>query len=263
MKKIQKLINKKNQEKITCLAAYTYPIAKAIDPYCDLILVGDSLGMTIYGLADTVDVSLGMMIDHGRAVSKACEQSLVAVDIPAKTFEDSPQQALKTSQEIYQKTGCDAVKIETGPAQIDAIALIAKNNIPIISHVGLLPQKVRDLGGYSYQGRDQNSADQILDLAIKSEQAGAFAVVVEAVPAPLADLITKELSIPVIGIGASKSCDGQILVIDDLIGLNQEFTPKFVKKYDQAAQRIVNCAKNFSQEVKSGIFPADSNILEK
>lgn len=263
MTKINNFTAKKNQEKITCLTAYTYPVAKAIDPYCDLILVGDSLGMTIYGLKDTVDVSLGMMIDHGLAVSKACTKSLVAIDIPANTFEKSAEQALKTAQEIYSKTGCDAVKIETGPNQIAAIELISQNNIPIISHVGLLPQNVRELGGYSYQGQDENSAAQILDLAIKSEQAGAFSVVIEAVPTSLADQITSSLSIPTIGIGASKNCDGQILVIDDLIGLNQEFTPKFVKKYGQAANYISQCAKSFSEDVKSGSFPDKSNLLEK
>ena len=259
---IQDILAKKGGEKIVSLTAYTYPVAKAIDAYCDIILVGDSLGMAIYGLKDTVDVTLGMMIDHGSAVVRACKHSLVVVDIPAGTFENSPAQALKTAREIYEKTGCDAVKIETSEEQIEAISLIAQNNIPIMAHVGLLPQKVRQLGGYSYQGKDSDSAAQILDLAIKSQQAGAFAVVIEATPASLADKITNSLTIPTIGIGASKNCDGQILVIDDMIGLNQEFTPKFVKKYGSTADYIANCAEKFANDIKSGTFPEEKHLVK-
>ncbi len=259
---IRDILAKKSTEKIISLTAYTYPVAKAIDEHCDMVLVGDSLGMTIYGLKDTVDVTIGMMIDHGRAVVKACNHSLVVVDIPAGTFEDSPEQALASAREIYEKTGCDAVKIETSEEQIAAIQLIAQNNIPIMAHVGLLPQKVRELGSYSYQGKDQDSAAQILDIAIRSQQAGAFAIVIEATPVSLANKITTTLSIPTIGIGASKDCDGQILVIDDMIGLNQEFTPKFVKKYGSTAEYITDCAKNYANDIKYGTFPGKENLVD-
>ncbi len=260
---IKDILSKKGREKIVSLTAYTYPVAKAIDQHCDIILVGDSLGMAIYGHKDTLDVSLGMMIDHGRAVVNACSHSLVVVDIPAGTFENSPEQALETAREIYEQTGCDAVKIETGENQIAAIKLIAQNNIPIMAHVGLLPQKVRELGGYSYQGKDQSSAEKILQIAIDAQNAGAFAIVIEATPASLADQITNALTIPTIGIGASLNCDGQILVIDDMIGLNQEFTPKFVEKYGKTADYIANCAKNFANDIKTGNFPKKANILDK
>lgn len=258
---VQDILNKKRKEKIVSLTAYTYPVAKAIDPYCDVILVGDSLGMAIYGHKDTLDVTLEMIVNHGSAVVTACKHSFIVVDIPAGTFEDSPEQALKTAQEIYEKTGCDAVKIETGTDQIETIKLISQNNIPVMAHVGLLPQKVRELGGYSYQGKDGSSAKKILDLAIQSQSAGAFAVVIEAVPASLADRITYSLTIPTIGIGASKNCDGQILVIDDMIGLNQEFTPKFVEKYGQTADYIANCAEKFATDIRTGNFPKKANLV--
>ncbi len=257
------ILNKKNHDKIVCLTAYSYSVAKILDDFCDIILVGDSLGMCIYGLKDTVDVSLGMMIDHGKAATRACKRALVVVDIPANTFEKSPQQALETAQKIMGETLCDAVKIETDTNQIAAIKLIAENKIPIMAHVGLLPQQVRELGGYKYQGRDNESANKIIDLALQAEAAGAFSIVIEAVPAWLADEISAQLTIPTIGIGASKNCDGQVLVIDDVLGLNQEFTPKFVKKYANLAEIIKNSVENFKNEVKNGDFPQKSNLLEK
>lgn len=261
--KISNILEKKHREKIVCLTAYTYPIAKILDEICDIVLVGDSLGMCVYGLPDTVDVSLNMMINHGKAVVKACKHSLVVVDIPANTFEQSAMQALETAQKIIDETACDAVKIETTRAQISAIELMAQNDIAVMAHVGLLPQQVRRLGGYKYQGRDEEAAQEIIEIALASEAAGAFAVVIEAVPTWLADEISARLKIPTIGIGASKSCDGQILVIDDILGLNQEFTPKFVKKYANLAEIIKKSAQNFANEVKNGDFPQKSNLLEK
>ena len=261
--KINNILAKKNHEKIVCLTAYSFPMAKAIDEFCDVILVGDSLGMCIYGFQDTIDVSLCMMIDHGAAVVRACKKAVVVVDIPAQTFEESPKQALQTAQEIIAKTACDAVKIETGENEIAAIKLITQNGIAVMAHVGLLPQKVRELGGYKYQGRDIESARKILQIAIAAQNAGAFAIVIEAVPSPLADEISAHLKIPTIGIGASKNCDGQVLVIDDVLGFNQEFTPKFVKKYENLTEIIKNAAKNFAREVKNGEFPQKSNLLEK
>ncbi len=260
---IKEIKARKSKEKLTCLTAYTYPTAKILDGICEIILVGDSLAMAIYGLQNTAQISLGTMIEHGKAVVKACEKSLVVVDIPAKTFENSASQALKTAIEISEKTNCAAVKIETDENEIDSIKLIAQNNINIMAHIGLLPQQVQELGGYKYQGRDQESARKLIRLAKQAEEAGAFAIVIEAVPAWLADEITASVSIPTIGIGASQNCDGQILVIDDLLGLNQEFTPKFVKKYENLAKKIEKAAKNYNFEVKNQIFPAEENLLKK
>lgn len=260
---VNDILQKKSREKIVCLTAYSYSIAKILDEICDIILVGDSLAMTVYNLENTSKISLEAITDHGKAVAKACKKSFCVVDIPAKTFEESPIQALKTAQEIIAKTGCDAVKIETGENQIEAIKLISENKIPIMAHIGLLPQKVEEIGGYKYQGRDEISAQKIIELAINSEKAGAFAIVIEAVPSWLADEITQKVKIPTIGIGASKNCDGQILVTDDLLGLNQEFTPKFVKKYENLAKIIENAAKNYKNDVKNGNFPEKRNLLEK
>ncbi len=259
---VNDIINYKNKEKLTCLTAYTYPIAKIVDQYCEMILVGDSLGMCVYGFKDTIDVSVGMMIDHGRAVCQAAQRALVIVDIPCNSFEESPQQALATAQQIYNQTGCDALKIETSPYTIESIKLIAQNNIPIMAHVGLLPQKVRELGGYKYQGRTPSDAQLILQTAIAAQQAGAFSIVIEAVPARLANAITSSLKIPTIGIGASAACDGQVLVIDDLLGLNQEFKPKFVKNYANLAALSSQAVAEFVKEVKQQKFPAKENIVD-
>jgi 3-methyl-2-oxobutanoate hydroxymethyltransferase len=258
---INDILSKKGKEKITCLTAYTFPIAKIVDEFCDITLVGDSLGMAIYGLQDTVDVSVAMMINHAKAVMKANKKSLVVVDIPAKSFEESAKQALQTAKEIVAKSGCDAVKIETSENEIAAIKLIAESGINIMAHVGLLPQQVRKLGGYKYQGKTPQEAQKIIEIAKNAEKAGAFAIVIEAVPAWLGDEITAQLKIPTIGIGASKNCDGQILVIDDILGLNQEFTPKFVKNYANLGEIVKNAVKNYSFEVKSEIFPENKHML--
>lgn len=255
------ILNKKNNEKIICLTAYSFPMAKILDEYCDIILVGDSLGMTIYGFSDTVDVTLEMMINHGKAVMKAVKKSFVVVDLPHGTYEVSPQQALQSAQKVIAETGCDAIKIETSMKLVPTVKLLVENNINVMGHVGLLPQSVREIGGYKYQGRDENSAKEILETAKLVAQAGAFSLVIEAVPAKLADEITAAISIPTIGIGASANCDGQVLVIDDLLGFNQEFKPKFVKQYANLAKEISESVKEFSVEVKDKKFPEQKHLL--
>jgi len=259
---VHDILHRKNSEKITCLTAYTFPVAKIIDNFCDIILVGDSLGMCIYGHADTVDVTVDMMINHGRAVMKAAKKSLVVVDIPCGSFEKSAEQAYETAQKIIDETGCDAVKIETSRESIAAIKMMVENDIAVMAHVGLLPQQVRQLGGYKYQGRDEKSADEIIEIAQLATAAGAFACVIEAVPARLADRITQAIKIPTIGIGASANCDGQVLVIDDLIGLNQEFKPRFVKNYTTIASDIKQAVQGFVEDVKNKKFPAAENLVE-
>lgn len=253
--------DKKNHEKIICLTAYTFPTAKILDNYCDIILVGDSLGMAIYGYEDTVDVTLEMMISHGKAVAKATKKSLIVVDLPYGTYEKSKTQALKSAKKIIKETGCDAIKIETSIDMAETVKYLVDNGVSVMGHVGLLPQSVRKIGGYKYQGRDKKSAAEILKTAKLVEKAGAFSIVIEAVPAILADQITKEINIPTIGIGASASCDGQVLVIDDLLGLNQEFKPKFVKNYANLAEEISAAVKKFSREVKAKKFPAKNNLV--
>ena len=258
---IIKILLKKNSEKIVCLTAYTFPIAKILDEFCDVILVGDSLGMAIYGFEDTVDVTLEMMINHGKAVMKARKKSFVVVDLPFGTYETSKAQALESAQKVIEQTGCHAVKIEVTSNLVETAQFLVENRINVMGHVGLLPQSVRKIGGYRYQGRDKDSAEEILEIAKNLEKAGVFSLVIEAVPADLATKITKEIKIPTIGIGASGDCDGQVLVIDDLLGLNQEFTPKFVKKYDELAKKISLAVEKFAEDVRSGKFPEKGNIF--
>ncbi len=259
---MSKIKNLQNQKKpITCLTAYTYPIAKILDKHCDVILVGDSLGMAVYGMENTLGVSVQMMIEHGKAVVKAAKKALIVIDIPFGSFEQSPSQALQTAQKIMSETSCDAVKIEISKETIPTVEFLVKNQIPVMGHIGLLPQKVKEIGGYKYQGKDQNSAQEILQIAIATEQAGAFATVIEAVPASLADQITQAIKIPTIGIGASVNCSGQVLVIDDILGLNQEFKPRFVKRYTNLASQIEKAVEEFCDEVKNRKFPNQDQML--
>jgi 3-methyl-2-oxobutanoate hydroxymethyltransferase len=258
---IANILQKKSREKIICLTAYTFPMAKIIDEYCDIILVGDSLGMTIYGFKDTLDVTLDMMINHGKAVMKAVKKSFVVVDLPFGTYENSKEQALESAKKVIAKTGCDAIKIETSRELVSTVKFLVQNNVNVMAHVGLMPQHVREIGGYRYQGRNEESAREILETSRLVEEAGAFCLVIEAVPEKLASEISAALKIPTIGIGASAECDGQVLVIDDLLGINQEFKPRFVKHYANIALQIANAAQQFSQDVKNKQFPASENLL--
>ncbi|MFT6106040.1 MAG: 3-methyl-2-oxobutanoate hydroxymethyltransferase [Rickettsiales bacterium] len=257
--KIHKIQNQTSP--ITCIAAYTYPIAKILDNNCDMILVGDSLGMSIYGMKNTQGVSVQMMIDHGKAVVRGASKALIVIDIPFGSFEKSKEQALATAQKIIDETNCDAVKIECLPETIETIEFLVQNKIPVMGHVGLLPQKVKDLQGYKYQGRDENSAAKILQIAIDLEKAGAFAIVIEGVPSSLASAITKNINIPTIGIGASNDCSGQVLVIDDLVGINQDFKPRFVKQYANLTNDIERSVAQFCDDVKNRKFPAQENLI--
>ena len=258
---IAEILQKKNREKIICLTAYTFPMAKILDEFCDIILVGDSLGMVIYGFSDTVDVTLEMMINHGKAVMKAAKKSFVVVDLPFGTYEKSQEQALQSAQKVIAETGCHAIKIETSRELVSTVKFLVENKINVMAHVGLLPQSVRKIGGYKYQGRSEEAATEILETSKLLEKAGAFSLVIEAVPEKLAAEISAAIKIPTIGIGASGECDGQVLVIDDLLGLNQEFKPRFVKYYADLAGEIKRAVGDFSDDVKSQKFPAKENLV--
>lgn len=258
---VKDILQKKGLEKIICLTAYTFPVAKILDNVCDIILVGDSLGMVIYGFEDTIDVSLAMMINHGKAVVKATKKSFIVVDLPCGTYEKSKEQALESALKVINETGCDAIKIETSRQLVETVKFLVDNKINVMGHVGLLPQHVRQIGGYKYQGRNQEAAQEILETAKLLEEAGAFSLVIEAVPEKLASQISTTLKIPTIGIGASADCDGQVLVIDDLLGLNQEFKPRFVKYYASLCDEISRAVEKFSADVKSKKFPAPENLV--
>ncbi len=256
------IIAKKNSQKLVCLTAYTYPIAKILDDFCDLILVGDSLGMAIYGHKDTLATNLEMTIAHTKTVVLATKKSLIVADVPFGSYEESPAKAFKTAAKIIKETGCDAVKIETSPAMISTIEFLTNRGIAVVAHVGLLSQHVRKIGGYKYQGRNQIAAEEILQTALLAAKAGAFAIVIEGVIEELAAKITKQVIVPTIGIGAGANCDGQILVIDDLLGLNQEFKPKFVKKYCDLVKIISDATDSYAKEVRFGTFPGPENITK-
>ena len=256
MNKLSQLILKKTkQQKLVCLTAYTYPMAKILDKHCDIILVGDSLAMTIYGEKDTLEATLEIMINHGKAVVKGCKSAFVVVDLPFGSYENSKEQALTSAKKVLQQTGCDAIKLETDLQNIETVEFLCQNNIPVMAHIGLLPQQVRKIGKYRYFGKKQDEAEQIYQTALKLQRAGVFSMVIEAVPAILAEKITQALTIPTIGIGASIHCDGQILVSDDLLGLNTDFTPLFVEQFTNLANQIDLAVKNFALAVKSGNFP--------
>jgi 3-methyl-2-oxobutanoate hydroxymethyltransferase len=248
---------------IVMLTAYTMRTAQLLDPHCDLLLVGDSLGQVIYGLPSTVPVTLDMMCAHGAAVVRGSWHALVAVDMPFGSYEASPEQAFASAARVMKETGCAAVKLEGGQAMAPTIRFLADRGIPVIAHVGLTPQAVNALGGYGARGRSDQEAAKIRADARAVAEAGAFAVVLEGVMEALATAITQEVAIPTIGIGASATCDGQVLVTEDMLGLFER-TPRFVKRYDDLATRIGEAVERYAGEVRARTFPtADQTYRPK
>ena len=247
---------RKGSEPIVCLTSYTASMTTLVDPHADLILVGDSLAMTVYGMSSTVGVTTEMMIAHGRAVARAAKRACVVVDLPFGSYEESPAQAFRTAARVMSETGCAAVKLEGGIAMADTIRFLTHRGVPVMAHIGLTPQSVNALGGYAVRGRADAEAAMILRDAEAVAEAGAFSVVVEKVTEPLAREITAKIPVPTIGIGASAGCDGQILVIDDLIGLFTDFRPKFVKRYAEVAPTIDAAVQSYAADVRARRFPA-------
>lgn len=252
---VPQITARKGGEPVVCLTAYDAPTAAILDEHCDLILVGDSVGMVVHGLTSTVGVTLDMMIMHGQAVMRAAHKALVVVDLPFGSYEDSPITAFKNASRVMMETGCQAVKIESGSYAAETIEYLTERGIPVMSHVGLRPQSMNVLGGFRARGRTQKIADEIVENAIAAADAGSFAVVVEGVSEELADRVTKTVSIPTIGIGASNTCDGQILVTPDMLGLF-DWTPKFVKKFGNLKGLVETAAADYANEVKSRQFPS-------
>ncbi len=240
---------------IVSLTAYTQPMAKFLDPHCDFLLVGDSLAMVIYGLETTRGVTIEIMCAHGRAVTRGAKQSLVVVDLPQGTYEDSTRQAVASAQRVIEETEAQAVKLEGGVEMADTVAAIVASGVPVLGHIGLLPQKAEHRGAFKIQGRGDDGARKVMADAKAIDEAGAFAMVVEGTVEPVARDLTEQVSIPTIGIGASPACDGQILVSDDMLGMFADFTPKFVKKYAQVGGDIERAVKAYAQDVRSGAFP--------
>ncbi|MCY7340022.1 MAG: 3-methyl-2-oxobutanoate hydroxymethyltransferase [Sphingomonas bacterium] len=250
-------------EPIVMLTAYTMRYAQLLDPQCDMLLVGDSLGQVIYGLPSTVPVSLEMMCAHGAAVVRGSWHSLVAVDMPFGSYEASPEQAFASAARVMKESGCAAVKLEGGEAMAPTIAFLSARGIPVIGHVGLTPQAVNQLGGYGARGKTEAEAEKIVGDARAVAEAGAFCVVVEGVMEAIADAVTKAIAVPTIGIGASANCDGQVLVTEDMLGLFER-TPRFVKRYDDLATQIGAAVEIYASEVRSRSFPtADQTYRPK
>lgn len=251
----------KTDEPLVMLTAYTARMAQLLDPHCDLLLVGDSLGQVIYGLPSTLGVTLDMMCAHGAAVVRGSFHSVVIVDMPFGSYEASPEQAFHSASRILAETGCSGVKLEGGEAMAPTIRFLTQRGIPVMGHIGLTPQAVNALGGYGARGQSQEEHEKILRDAKAVTEAGAFSMVLEGVLEPLARSVTQSVDIPVIGIGASADCDGQVLVIDDMLGMFER-VPRFVKRYHEVAKEISDSASRYAADVRARAFPTPDQTYQ-
>ena len=254
-KTVKDIANAKGGEPLVCLTAYTAPMAELLDPHCDLLLVGDSVGMVVHGLPSTVGVTMDMMILHGKAVMRGAKQAMVVVDMPFGSYETNSDQAFLNAARIMKETGCHAVKIESGTYAADQIAHLVARGVPVMGHVGLRPQAINVDGGFRAKGRTKAGWQRALDEAKAADAAGAFAIVVEGVAEDLAVEITNAVSCPTIGIGASAACDGQILVTEDMLGLF-DWTPKFVRKFGDQRADITQSVSEYADQVRQRAFPS-------
>lgn len=249
----------KGKEPLVMLTAYTVRMAQLLDPHCDMLLVGDSLGQVIYGLPSTVPVTLDMMAAHGAAVVRGSYRSVVVIDMPFGSYEASPEQAFASAAMLLKATGAAAVKLEGGVAMAPTVAFLSERGIPVMGHVGLTPQAVNMLGGYGARGRSEAEAAKIVADATAVAEAGAFAVVIEGVVEPIAIEITQKVACPTIGIGASAQCDGQVLVAEDMLGMFER-TARFVKRFDDMAGRISAAVETYAGDVRSRAFPGAAQL---
>ena len=240
---------------LVVLTAYSTPVARLVDAHCDIVLVGDSVGMVIHGLPSTLGVTLEMMILHGRAVVRGAQKAMPVIDMPFGSYEESPQQAYRNAARLMAETGAPAVKLEGGVHMAETISFLTARGVPVMAHVGLTPQAVNTFGGYKVVGRGEE-AEKVMADARAVEEAGAFSVVLEKVPEGLAARITQSLTIPTIGIGAGVRCDGQVLVVDDMLGLFTDFRPKFVKRYAELGKAADEAIAAYAADVRSRAFPA-------
>lgn len=251
----------KGDTPIVCLTAYTTPIARMIDEHADLVLVGDSVGMVMHGMPNTLGVTMEMMILHGKAVRRGLKRPLLVIDMPFGSYEKSPQQAFENASRFMRETECGAVKLEGGEAMAETINFLVNRGIPVMAHVGLTPQSVNVFGGYKTQGKG-NDSGRIMKDAEAVTEAGAFSVVCEKIPDALARKVTKNIDIPTVGIGASVYCDGQILVIDDMLGMFTDFKPKFVKRFANLGEQVNQMAGEYADEVRNRTFPTPEHVYD-
>lgn len=255
---------KEKGERISQVTCYDYSMARLAEAAgVNMILVGDSLGMTMQGYKDTLPVTVEEMIIYGRSVVRGCENTMVVVDMPFMSYQVSPAQALENAGRIMKETGCSAIKLEGGKTVAPAIRAITDAGIPVVGHVGMTPQSANAFGGFKVQGKGEANARRVLEDALAVQEAGAFAVTLECVPPKLAALITKKMDIITIGIGAGSGCDGQVLVCQDMLGMYTEFVPKFVKQFAQIGEQMTEAFRAYDQEVKEGTFPAAEHTFAK
>lgn len=252
---VPQIVARKGGKRIVSLTSYHAHTAAIVDKYADFILVGDSLGMVMHGMESTIGVTVEMMIMHGRAVVRGTQRALIVVDMPFGSYEEGPAVAFRNAARIMQETGCGAVKLEGGRRMAETVRFLTERGIPVMGHIGLTPQSSHVMGGFRTQGRDEASWPLHEEDARAVAEAGAFALVLEGMVEPLAARITGQVAIPTIGIGASAECDGQILVLEDMLGLNA-WVPKFVKVYGDLGPAIENAVRQYAEEVTSGAFPA-------
>ncbi len=255
------LAARKGGDPIAVLTAYTAPTAKILDQHVDCLLVGDSLGMVVYGLETTLAVTLDMMIAHGAAVVRGSQHACVVVDLPFGTYQESPEQAYRNAVRVMQETGCDGVKLEAGAALASTVEFLVRRGIPVMGHIGLMPQSVHTYGGFRVQGKSVGAARQVIDDARSIADAGAFSIVVEGVMEKVAREITAVVPVPTIGIGASADCDGQVLVTEDLAGIFSDFTPKFVRRYAELGEALGKAAAAYAEDVRTRRFPGPENCF--
>lgn len=255
------IVAQKGKTPIVCLTAYSTPQAEIVDEFCDLVLVGDSVAMVVHGLPSTIGATLDMMIMHGAAVRRGLKRALMVVDMPFGSYEESPEQAFRNCARVMAETGCSAVKLEGGLRMAETIEFLSHRGIPVMAHVGLTPQSINVFGGFKLQGRADDAAHIEAEAAAVTK-AGAFSVVLEKIPEPLARKITSRVEIPTIGIGASPACDGQILVIDDIFGVYAGFRPKFVKRYAELGLAMKDAVSEYAAEVRARSFPGPEHIFQ-
>ncbi|ROU02485.1 3-methyl-2-oxobutanoate hydroxymethyltransferase [Histidinibacterium lentulum] len=256
---VPQIAARKGGEPIVSLTSYHAHTAAIVDRHADFILVGDSLGMVMHGMETTVGVPLELMIMHGRAVVRGTKKALIVVDMPFGTYEESPNMAFRNAAKVMKETGCGAVKLEGGARMAETIRFLTERGIPVMAHTGLTPQSSHVMGGFKTQGRNEETWASHIDDARAVAEAGAFAVVLEGMVEPLAAKITKDIAIPTIGIGASVECDGQILVLEDMLGLNP-WTPKFVKVYGQLGPMIEQAVEAYAADVRTRAFPTEDEV---
>jgi len=257
---VKDILSQKNKRKITMLTAYDYPLASLVDRCgIDMILVGDSLANVVLGLDSTTKVGMQEMIHHAKAVTRAVKRALVVGDMPYESYQVNPEESVKNAKRFIEEAKCDAVKLEWFDKCLEVTQRIVKSGVPVMGHIGLTPQTAENKGGFKVQGKDAQHAKLLIEQAVELEKLGCFSIVLECVPEKLAELITKKLKIPTIGIGAGVNCDGQVLVIHDLLGLFERFTPKFVKKYINLSPLILKAIEEYRNEVIQGKFPAQEH----